>query len=408
MKIIAAPDSFKGSLSSIQAASAMEFGIKRANPDLQVIKVPMADGGEGTVQSLVNATGGKIIAVQVKGPLGDDIDAFYGLLGNGHTAVIEMAAASGLPLIAPGCRDPFKATTYGTGQLIKNALDHGCTEIIVGLGGSATNDGGAGMAQALGVHLLDSQGQELPPGGGSLGLLDKIDLSNIDARIFNTKIIAACDVLNPLCGPDGATYVYGPQKGVPHNSLKLLDQNLSHYGYVIERSLEREIANLPGAGAAGGLGAGIMAFLNARLEKGINMVIRLTGLEQKMADADLVITGEGRLDYQTVFGKTPFGVAATAKKYNLPVVAVAGSLGEGFETLYAQGFDSIFAISDGPITLEQSMDRCEELLASASERIVRLWMTAFNSKSSGLQTRGSQRSVHPDKPWWHNGDQHHL
>lgn len=372
MKIIIAPDSFKGSLSALQAAQAIEKGLRRVDPDIKVEKVPMADGGEGTVRSLIDATDGQIIKAVVKGPLMAETNAFYGILGNGRTAVIEMAAASGLPLVPLTARNPLEATTYGTGQLIKHALDRGCREIIVGLGGSATNDGGAGMAQALGVRLLDAKGRELPPGGGKLHLLHTIDMSAIDPRLKEASIIAACDVSNPLCGPEGASYVYGPQKGADANMVELLDQNLHHYGEVIEDTLGIRVIDYPGAGAAGGLGAGMMAFLHAHLEKGIDIVLRLTCLEQKLAGANLVITGEGRLDYQTAFGKTPFGVAAAAKKYNLPVIGIAGSLGENYESLYHRGFDSLFAIPTGPMTLQESMDNCENLLASTAESILRL------------------------------------
>lgn len=371
LKIVIAPDSFKGSLSAKEVADCIGNGIRKVVKDAEFVKVPMADGGEGTVQSLVDATGGRIINVKVKGPLLKKVDAFYGILGNGDTAVIEMAAASGLPLISVEERNPMVTTTYGTGELIKHALDMGCRRIIIGIGGSATNDGGAGMAKALGVNFFDSEGNSIGYGGGALGNLAGIDVSGLDERIKECEIITACDVNNPLCGPMGASYVYGPQKGADEEMVKVLDKNLEHYGHVIEEQLGVSIIDYPGAGAAGGLGGGLLAFLNAKLKRGIDIVIDITRLEDKIRDADLVITAEGKIDYQTAFGKTPFGVAQLAKKYGIPVIAFAGSLGSGTDILYENGFNSIFSIIDKPMALEESIRDCDMLLENISERAMR-------------------------------------
>ncbi|HEY8889917.1 MAG TPA: glycerate kinase [Clostridium sp.] len=372
MKFVIAPDSFKGSLSAQEVADSLEQGIKKVFGEATVVKVPMADGGEGTVQSLVDGTSGEIIKVKVKDPLMREIDSFYGILGDGKTAVIEMAAASGLPLLSKEERNPIIATTYGTGELIKHALSRGCRNIIIGIGGSATNDGGAGMVQALGVRLTDENGKELSFGGGELHKLHKIDISGIDFRIRECTITVACDVDNPLCGPKGAAYVFGSQKGADKKTIEILDKNLINYAKVIKNDLNIDILDVPGAGAAGGLGGALIAFLNAKLKRGIDIVIDATGLEDKIKDADLVITGEGMIDFQTAFGKTPFGVAKVAKKYGIPVIAIAGGIGREAETLYEKGFDSIFSIVEGPISLEEAMANGKPLLKKASERIMRL------------------------------------
>ncbi|MEA4848598.1 MAG: glycerate kinase, partial [Clostridiaceae bacterium] len=268
-RIVAAPDSFKGSLTAKEAAEAIEKGIKKFDSSIEVVKVPMADGGEGTVQSMVDATGGRMISVTVKGPMLNEVEAFYGILGDGRTAVIEMAAASGLPLVKPGERNPLKATTYGTGELIRHALDMGCTDIIIGIGGSATNDGGAGALQALGVRFLDADRNDIGAGGGDLGRLQSIDVNNLDPRIKDTVINVACDVDNPLCGPKGASFIFGPQKGADSAMVEELDRNLAHYADLVESTLGVRIKDFPGAGAAGGLGGGLLAFLGANLKKGV-------------------------------------------------------------------------------------------------------------------------------------------
>ncbi|AJA49028.1 glycerate kinase [Clostridium pasteurianum DSM 525 = ATCC 6013] len=373
MKIVIAPDSYKGSLSALEVANNIEKGIRRIFNNLTIEKIPMADGGEGTVQSLVDSTNGKIVNVIVKGPLGKDVTAFYGILGDAKTAIIEMAAASGLPLIPKEEKNPLITTSYGTGQLIKDALDKDCKNIIIGLGGSATNDGGVGAAKALGVKFLDKEGNNIGEGGGAVGKLNSIDISNIDPRIKDCNITAACDVDNPLCGPKGASHVFGPQKGADSSMIEFLDKNLSHYAEIIKRDLSIDIINTPGAGAAGGLGAGIMAFLNASMKRGIDIVIELTDLEQKIKDADLVFTGEGMIDFQTAFGKAPFGVAKIAKKYDIPVIAIAGGIGKDAETLYLKGFDSIFSIVDGPMTLDNAIENSSILIERTAERIARVF-----------------------------------
>lgn len=379
MKIVIAPDSFKGSLSAKAVAENIRVGIERVYKDIDIRCVPMADGGEGTVQSLVDATRGKILNVRVKGPLLKEVDAFYGILGDEKTAVIEMAAASGLPFVAEGQRNPMITTTYGTGELIKHALDMGCREIIIGIGGSATNDGGLGMAKALGVKFLDHEGMDICHGGGSLSKLHRIDISGIDKRIRDCKITAACDVDNPLCGPRGATYTFGPQKGARGEMLEILDRNLEHYAEVIKSTLNIDIKESPGSGAAGGLGGGLMAFMNVRLQKGIDIVIETVKLEDHIKGADLVITGEGMIDYQTQYGKTPYGVAKTAKKYNIPVVALVGQIGKDANVLYDMGIDSIFALVDGPMSLENALANSADLLQDSAERIIRLYKIAHEN-----------------------------
>lgn len=371
MKIVVAPDSYKGSLTAMEVADAIEKGIKKVDVDIEVIKIPMADGGEGTVRALIDATGGKLVETSVSDPLLRNIKAFYGILGDKRTAVIEMAAASGLPLLKDEEKDPLKTTTYGTGELILNAIDMGCENIIIGIGGSATNDGGQGMAKALGIKFIDMNGNDIGFGGGCLDKLYQIDMSGIDKRIYNCRIVAACDVDNPLCGVNGASYVFGSQKGASPDEIKLLDENLRHYGEIIEKTLNTKVINYKGAGAAGGLGGGLLTFLNAKLKRGIDIVIETTGLERTVKDADLVITGEGMIDFQTAFGKTPYGVAQVALKYNIPVIAISGGIGEGADTLYGKGFSSIFSIVDKPMSLEESIRNSDILIERAAERIMR-------------------------------------
>lgn len=372
MKIVIAPDSFKGSLSAKEAAISIERGIKKVDETIEIIKVPMADGGEGTVESLVESMNGKIIKVKVHDPLMREIEALYGILGDGATAIIEMSAASGLPILKKEDRNPMKTTTYGTGELIAHAIEKGCRKIIIGLGGSATNDGGAGVIMALGGKLLDKEKKSIGLGGEALSKLDSIDLSSIHKDIKKCIFIAACDVDNPLIGERGASYIFGPQKGADEDMVKVLDKNLEHYGGIVEKFLNVSILQYPGAGAAGGLGAALLAFLNAELKKGIDIVIEATNLETKVKDADLIITGEGMIDYQTQFGKTPFGVATLAKKYNKPVIAIAGGIGKDAFVLYEKGIDSIFSIVDKPMDLEEAIERGAILLENVSERIMRI------------------------------------
>ncbi|MDN5322176.1 MAG: glycerate 2-kinase [Clostridia bacterium] len=370
-KIVIAPDSFKGSMSAKEVADAIERGIKSVLTNAEIIKIPMADGGEGTVETLVDATSGQIIKLNVLDPLGSETEAYFGILGDGSTAVIEMALASGLTMVPRDKRNPLFTTTFGTGQLIKAALDNGCRELIIGIGGSATNDGGVGMAQALGIKFLNNKGQEISFGGGNLLNIDKIDLKNMDKRVKDCKFKVACDVDNPLCGPKGASYVFGPQKGATPEMVKYLDENLSHLAEVIKRDMGIDVKNEPGAGAAGGLGAGLMAFCNAQLQRGIELVIEATKIEEKIKGADLVITGEGQMDYQTAHGKTPYGVAQVAKKRNVPVVALVGSIGAGVEVLYEKGIDSIFSIVEGPMSLEECMEQGAILIERTANRVIR-------------------------------------
>lgn len=369
MKIVIAPDSFKESLTALEVAESIERGFRRIFPDAQYVKVPMADGGEGTVQSLVDATGGEIIFKKVTGPLGQPVDAFFGILGNKTTAVIEMAAASGLHLVPIDQRNPLLTTTRGTGELILAALDYGVNHIIIGIGGSATNDGGAGMAKALGVKLLDHKGMEIGEGGGSLCDLAFINIAELDSRLANTKIEIACDVDNPLTGEKGASTIFGPQKGATPEMVARLDKNLGHYAAIIERELGKKINDVPGAGAAGGLGGGLLAFLSSEMTRGIEIVIEATGLSRIIEDADLVITGEGKIDGQTIFGKTPIGVAKEAKEYGVPVVGIAGIIADDSDIVYEHGLDAVFSIVPGVITLEDAFKRAEEYVEKTAANI---------------------------------------
>lgn len=376
MRVVVAPDSFKESLTAKEVAAAIASGIRQVMPEAQIEEVPVSDGGEGLVEALVGATGGKIIDWEVTGPLGEKVGAGFGLLGGGEgsTAVIEMAAASGLALVPFERRNPLLTTTYGTGELIRAALNAGCRRIIVGIGGSATNDGGAGMAQALGIKLVDSDGNPIPPGGGGLGQLQHIDASGVDPRVGESEILVASDVTNPLCGPQGAAAVYAPQKGATPEMVRELDRGLSRLAEVIRQDLGVEVADIPGAGAAGGLGAGLIAFLGAEIRPGIELVLEIVDLEKKIAGAQLVFTGEGQINFQSAYGKVPVGVARLAKRYGLPVVAIVGSVGSGAEAVYEKGIDAIVSIMNRPMTLEEALvkDRAAQLLADASARTMML------------------------------------
>ena len=372
MKILIAPDSFKDCLSAKAVAASLAKGIRSILPDADCILVPMADGGEGTVESVIDATHGKRIELKVLDPLMRETDSFYGITGDGETAVIEMAAASGIELLKRDERDPWITSTYGTGQLIKDALDQGVRKILLGIGGSATNDGGAGMAQALGVRFSGKFGNIPVHGGGALGELEQIHMEDLDPRIKQTEILVACDVSNPLTGPQGASAVYGPQKGADEKMVQELDRNLLHFAGLIKDQLGKEVSEIPGAGAAGGLGAGLMAFLNARLMKGFDMIAGVTGLEEQIREADLVISGEGKMDAQTRFGKTPFGVAQLARKYGKPVIGVAGTLEEDASALYELGFDLLMPIQEKPGDLEFSLKNGAWLLERSGERMARL------------------------------------
>lgn len=372
MKIILAPDSFKESMTAKKAAFAMEKGIKAVFPHAECIVIPMADGGEGTVESLVSMSNGELIKTEVLGPLGENVTAEYGLLDEDQTAVIEMASASGLQLIKPDERNPLLTTSYGTGELIKHALDKGVRRFLIGIGGSATNDGGVGMLQALGVSFKDQYGEELPFGGGALHRLYEIDMSGLDARLKKVQIDVACDVTNPLIGKSGASAIFGPQKGATPEMVTTLDKNLAHFAEIIKKQLGKDIAYMDGAGAAGGLGTGLMAFLNAQLKRGIDLVIEYTKLEDRIKEADYVFTGEGSIDGQTLFGKTPYGVANIAKKYSIPVIAFAGRVGDGVESLYDNGFHAIIGILKGVTTLEEALESGELNLTFATENICRV------------------------------------
>ena len=372
MRVVVAPDSYKGSVSALGVAEAMERGILRIFPAAEVRKVPIADGGEGTVEALVTATGGEMKISEVKGPFGEKVNAHWGILGDGQTAVLEMAAASGLPLVPKEKRDPRITTTYGTGELMRNALDAGLRRIIIGIGGSATNDGGVGMAQALGVKFLSKDGTELAPGGGSLINLEKIDLTGLDPRLLETEITVACDVDNPLCGLRGASAVFGPQKGATPAMVQELDSALRHFAQCAREVTGRDVAELAGAGAAGGLGAGLMFFTPAKLKPGVEIVLDAVKFADIVNTAAFVITGEGRTDFQTAYGKAPVGVAKVAKQFHVPVFCISGGLGEGADDVLAQGIDAVMSICSRPLSLEECMKDGEALIEEATVRLCRI------------------------------------
>ncbi|WP_068505323.1 glycerate kinase family protein [Paenibacillus kribbensis] len=369
---VLAPDSFKESMTAKEVCIAMEKGLRKVYPAANYVHIPMADGGEGTVQSLVDATDGQLRYLEVTGPLGEPVTAAYGLLGDGTTAAIEMASASGIHLVNKDNKNPLKTTTYGTGELIRECLNQGIRKIIIGIGGSATNDGGTGMAEALGARFLDAKGNTLPRGGGSLGELASIDISSLDERLQQVQLIVACDVTNPLCGEHGASHVFGPQKGATPEMVQQLDANLVHYADVVKRQLGKDVRDLPGAGAAGGLGAGLLIFTQASLQKGIEIVIEYTGLKQKLANADIVFTGEGGIDFQTKFGKTPYGVAQAAKQSGKKVIAVAGYVGEGIDALYREGIDAVFGIVPGASELGKLLVEGPQNVERTCENIARV------------------------------------
>ena len=340
----------------------------------------MADGGDGTLQSLVDSSGGRIESAAVTGPLGEVLVAEWGALGDGETAVIEMARSSGLALLDLDDRDPRMATTKGVGELIAAALDTGHTRFIIGIGGSATNDGGAGMMQALGASLLDSAGRELGPGGAALARLNRIDVSNVDPRVRSTSVVVACDVNNPLCGPTGASAVFGPQKGATPEMVAELDAALSHFADIIERDLGADVRDRPGAGAAGGLGAGLMAILDAELKAGVDIVLDAVGLDERLDGADLVITGEGQIDASTVFNKAPVGVARLARQRGIPVFGLAGSLGKGYEEVHNLGIDAVFTLVDRPMTLDEALGDTNRLVASLAEEATRAFAAGAKAR----------------------------
>lgn len=372
MRIVVAPDSFKESLSASKAAQAISEGIKKIAPESEIVSIPMADGGEGTVEALVTATSGKIVAVNSVDALNRPINSFFGVVGNGKTVVIEMAAASGIELLSAEERNPLATSTYGTGLLLKAAIDAGFSEIIIGIGGSATNDGGAGMAQALGFKLLDKNGHQIGLGGESLLKLHRIDCSEVHSSLSKVKITVACDVQNPLVGPNGATSVYGPQKGATPEMIETLEQGMLNYAKVLNNEFGTDYSNISGAGAAGGLGAGLMAFCNAQIRSGFELIAELTDLEQQIGSADLVFTGEGKIDSQTAYGKTISGIAKLCKKHHVPLIALAGMVSGDLTQLYNQGLTSAFAIANRPMTLDDSKNNAATLLSSTSEQVLRL------------------------------------
>ncbi|WOZ76650.1 glycerate kinase [Kosakonia sacchari] len=360
MKIVIAPDSYKESLSALDVATAIESGFREIFPTAEYVKIPVADGGEGTVEAMVAATDGRIVKVAVKGPLGEQAEGFYGISGDEQSAFIEMAAASGLEMVPPAKRDPLITTSWGTGELIRHALDAGVKHIIIGIGGSATNDGGAGMVQALGAKLLDENGQQIALGGAALETLARIDTAQLDKRLAECRIEVACDVTNPLTGKEGASAVFGPQKGATPEMIAMLDKALGHYARIIARDLDLDVLHLAGGGAAGGMGAALYAFCGAELRQGIEIVTDALALDEYVIGADLVITGEGRIDSQTVHGKVPVGVAKVAKRHNIPVIGIAGSLTADVGVVHHHGIDAVFSVIYKVCSLEDALENAGE------------------------------------------------
>ena len=368
-KILLSPQEFKESLSGYEVASAMKEGILRVDPLVNIEISPVADGGDGTLKTMVDVTNGNIVEETVENPLGDQIQAEWGKLGTSQTAVIEMARASGLALLKENEKSALKTTTYGTGQLFKSALDQGIKKFILAIGGSATNDGGAGFATAIGARLLDKNNNAIYPSGENLSLIDKIDLSNLDQRIKDIEVQVACDVNNPLCGDTGASAIFGPQKGASNNDIDILDRNLLHWSELIRNQMGKDVKDIPGAGAAGGLGAGLMAFVNAELALGADIVLNTLDYEKKLKDIDLVIVGEGQTDKSTQYNKSPVAVSTRAKKLGIPVICISGSLGEGYKECTNQGIDSFFSIVNKPMELEFALNNAYDLISSSTEEI---------------------------------------
>ncbi|EGR1100946.1 glycerate kinase [Vibrio cholerae] len=374
MKVVIAPDSFKESLTAKQVCDAIQAGLARVWHDAKFVAIPVADGGEGTVQSLVDATQGRHVEVKVMGPQGKRVEAFYGMLGDNQTAVIEMAAASGLHHVPVAQRDPKLTTSFGTGELIRHALDQGVTKLIIGLGGSATNDGGVGMLAALGARFTNADGDPIQLTGGGLHELTHIDLQDFDPRLQNCDILVACDVNNPLCGDKGASAVFGPQKGATPEDVQLLDGALRQFGLLTEKVTGKMVLESAGAGAAGGMGAALLAYTQARLRPGIEIVLETVQLAHQVSDADLVITGEGRIDSQTVHGKTPMGVAKVAKRFDVPVLALCGCTGDNYQAVYQCGIDAVFAAVPRAMSLENALKESDFNLADLAENVARLWV----------------------------------
>ena len=373
MKIIISPDSFKGSVSAIDVAKNIEEAILSVEPTAKTVTMPVADGGEGTIEAIASCVDTKFHYMTICGPMEKDAEAYYATIDNGTTAIVEMAQASGLPMVPVDERNPLLATTYGTGQLMKAALDTGCKKMIIGIGGSATNDGGAGALAALGALFKDADGKELPLGGGALVNLAEIDLTNFDKRLFEIDITVACDVTNPLTGPNGASAVYGPQKGATPEKVEELDKALSNFAKVSEKVLGEDFSVCPGAGAAGGLGFALLAFCKAKFAAGIDIVLDVCGFEKELQDADLVITGEGRIDGQSVQGKVLYGIGMRAKEKNVPVIAIGGGIKEDSEALLDCGISAMFSIANGPMTLEYAMENGKDLMKQVAKNIIRVF-----------------------------------
>ncbi|RBM31442.1 glycerate kinase [Vibrio tarriae] len=376
MKVVIAPDSFKESLTAKQVCDSIQAGLARVWHDAKFVTIPVADGGEGTVQSLVDATQGRLVEVIVMGPQGKRVEAFYGMLGDNQTAVIEMAAASGLHHVPVAQRDPKLTTSFGTGELIRHALDQGVTKLIIGLGGSATNDGGVGMLAALGAHFTNADGDPIQLTGGGLRELSNIDLQDFDPRLQHCDLLVACDVNNPLCGDKGASAVFGPQKGATPEDVELLDGALQQFGLLTEKVTGKAVLQSAGAGAAGGMGAALLAYTQARLRPGIEIVLETVQLAHQVSDADLVITGEGRIDSQTVHGKTPMGVAKVAKRFDVPVLALCGCTGDNYQAVYQCGIDAVFAAVPRAMSLEDALKESDFNLADLAENVARLWVVS--------------------------------
>ncbi|EGQ8650065.1 hypothetical protein VCSRO33_0291 [Vibrio cholerae] len=374
MKVVIAPDSFKESLTAKQVCDSIQAGLARVWHDAKFVAIPVADGGEGTVQSLVDATQGRLVEVKVMGPQGKRVEAFYGMLGDNQTAVIEMAAASGLHHVPLAQRDPKLTTSFGTGELIRHALDQGVTKLIIGLGGSATNDGGVGMLAALGTRFTNADGEPIQLTGGGLRELTHIDLQDFDPRLQHCDILVACDVNNPLCGDKGASAVFGPQKGATPEDIQLLDGALRQFGLLTAKVTGKMVLESAGAGAAGGMGAALLAYTEARVRPGIEIVLETVQLAHQVSDADLVITGEGRIDSQTVHGKTPMGVAKVAKRFDVPVLALCGCTGDNYQAVYQCGIDAVFAAVPRAMSLEDALKESDFNLADLAENVARLWV----------------------------------
>ena len=372
MKVLIAPQSYKGSISAIKVAEAIKEGALNIFPDIESLIIPVADGGDGTLETLVESTSGNIHNSNATGPLGNSIPVIWGTLGDNKTAIIEMARISGLALVSQNERNPYYTTSYGLGEIIKEALDLGYRKFIIGIGGSATNDGGAGMAQALGAKLTDKNKKSIDLGGLALNEITKIDISGIDPRIHESEILVACDVNNPLCGPNGASFVYGPQKGASPEMVKTLDDALYHFGSQLISDTGINIMEIAGSGAAGGIGGGMLGFLNAKLKPGVEIVLDTLDFDKSLKNVDLVITGEGQIDFQTVFSKAPIGVAKHAKKYNIPVIAICGSLGKNYQDVHSHGIDAVIPITPKPMDLKEASDNAYELIKNTSEQIFRI------------------------------------